>query len=96
MNDLPREASELISLTVGQTQLLLNCKLRQFRDLIDKCEKSLPGETGIPVTCTDVEGFWDTLIQVENVDIHSDKLQKLKLNNWAEERSCKCERGMRN
>lgn len=65
VNDLPPEASELISAAVGQTQLLLRSKFNQFRDLINKCEKSLAGETEKPVTCSDLEGFWDMVfIQV--------------------------------
>jgi disks large-associated protein 5 len=72
VNDLPPEASELISAAVGQTQLLLRSKFSQFRDLINKCEKSLAGETEIPVTCTDLEGFWDMVfIQVQKLVIPS-------------------------
>ena len=86
VNDLPLEASELISAAVGQTWLLLRSKFSQFRDLINKCEKSLAGETDTPVTCLDLEGFWDMVfIQVDKVDILFDKLKKLKLNNWTEE-----------
>ena len=47
---LPPEANELIIAAVGQTQLLLRIKFIQFRDLINKCEKSLAGETEKPVT----------------------------------------------
>jgi disks large-associated protein 5 len=64
--DLPPEASDLISAAVGQTQLLLRSKFSQFRDLINKCEKSLEGETEELVTCSDLEGFWDMVfIQVK-------------------------------
>jgi disks large-associated protein 5 len=59
VNDVPPEASDLISAAVGQTQLLLRSKFNQFRDLINECEKSLAGETDKPVTCLDLEGFWD-------------------------------------
>jgi len=68
VNDLPPEASELINAAVGQTQLLLRSKFSQFRDLINKCEKSLEGETDKPVTCLDLEGFWDmVVIQVQEL-----------------------------
>jgi disks large-associated protein 5 len=64
--DVPLETSDLISAAVGQTQLLLRSKFSQFRDLINKCEKSLEGETKEPVTCSDLEGFWDMVfIQVK-------------------------------
>ena len=45
VHDLPPEANELISVAVGQTQLLLSIKLILFHDLINKREKSLAGET---------------------------------------------------
>ena len=71
---------------VGQTQLLLRTKFIQFHDLINKCEKSLAGETEKPVTFSDFQGFLDMLlIQVENVYIRFDNLKKLKSNNWTEE-----------
>jgi disks large-associated protein 5 len=70
VTDLPPEASELISAAVGQTQLLLRSKFSQFRDLINKCEKSLAGETDKPVTCLDLEGFWDVVfMQVQELVI---------------------------
>jgi len=70
VNDLPPEASELISAAVGVTRLLLRGKFSQFCDLINKCEKSLAGETDTPVTCLDLEGFWDMVfIQVEELVI---------------------------
>jgi disks large-associated protein 5 len=72
VNDLPPEASELINAAVGQTQLLLRSKFSQFRDLINKCEKSLAGETDKPVTCLDLEGFWDLVfIQVQDLVIRT-------------------------
>lgn len=68
VNDLPLEASEMIDAAVGQTQLLLRSKFSQFRDLINNCEKSLTGETDKPVTCLDLEGFWDMVfIQVQRL-----------------------------
>jgi disks large-associated protein 5 len=68
VNDLPSEASEMIDAAVGQTQLLLRSKFNQFRDLINKCEKSLAGETDKLVTCLDLEGFWDMVfIQVQEL-----------------------------
>jgi hypothetical protein len=46
----------------------------------------LVGETDKPVTFSDLQGFLDmVLIQVENADIHFDKLKTLKSNNWTEE-----------
>ena len=70
MNDLPPEASELISATVGETRLLLRGKFSQFRDLINKCEKSLAGETDTRVTCLDLDRNWDMLfLQVQELVI---------------------------
>ena len=44
------------------------------------------GETEKPVTFSDLQGFLDmVLIQVENMDVCSDNLKKLKSNNWTEE-----------
>lgn len=70
VHDLPPEASELISAAVGQTQLLLRSKFSQFRELINECEKSLAGKTETPITCSDLEGFWDMVfIQVQELVI---------------------------
>jgi hypothetical protein len=60
MSDLPPETSDLICSAVGQTQLLLRKKFSQFHGLIDRCEKfSKFDTTGAPVTCSDLDGFWD-------------------------------------
>jgi hypothetical protein len=66
-NDLPSEASDMISVAVGQTQLLLKKKFCQFKGLIDKCEKTVELETTeASVTCSDLSGFWDMVyMQVE-------------------------------
>jgi hypothetical protein len=68
VSDLPPEASALINAAVGQTQLLLRKKFSQFRDLIHRCENISKLDTaGGPVTCSDLDGFWDmTYMQVRN------------------------------
>jgi disks large-associated protein 5 len=58
-NDLPSEASGLISAAVGHTQLLLKKKFRQFNGLIDRCEKTEVITTEAPVMSSDLKGFWD-------------------------------------
>lgn len=54
----------MIDVAVGQTHLLINKKFQQFRNLIDNCRYG--GGEG-PVTCADLQGFWDMVyIQVNN------------------------------
>jgi disks large-associated protein 5 len=86
MYDLPSEASDMISAAVGQTQLLLKKKFRQFNGLIDRCEKTSElGTTEAPAMCSDLSGFWDMVyMQVEDVDLRFTRLEKLKLNSWRE------------
>ena len=70
VNDIPLEAKRMIIGAVGQTQLLLRSKFSQFRDLINKCEKTLAGETDKPVTCLDLERFWNVVfVQVQELVI---------------------------
>ncbi|XP_071118931.1 proteoglycan 4-like [Haliotis cracherodii] len=71
-----------IRTTVGQAQLLINQRFKQFRGLVDNCEfKTGEKET----TCTDLQGFWDMIyFQVEDVDKKFVDLKTLQANNWQE------------
>ena len=73
-----------IRTTVGQAQLLLAQRFKQFTGLVDDCEFQR-GEK--ETTCTDLQGFWDMIYyQVEDVDAKFVKLDKLKEANWQEEK----------
>lgn len=53
----PEEACDMINVAIGQSQLLLNKKFKQFRDLIKSCEN---GDSEQIITCEDLHGYWDT------------------------------------
>nr|CAD7599223.1 unnamed protein product [Timema genevievae] len=79
---LPQEVSSLINAALGQTGLLINQKLSQFRKLIDKCEFK---RGRLPIFLSDLEGFWDSIcLQVKNIDNRFLHLEKLEVNNWQE------------
>ncbi|GJQ71404.1 hypothetical protein Trydic_g11131 [Trypoxylus dichotomus] len=78
----PEEACDLINVAIGQSQLLLNKKFKQFKKLIYSCES---GDSEMPINCEDLHGYWDTAyIQVENLNHRFDNLVKLRANNWEE------------
>ncbi|KAJ8306130.1 hypothetical protein KUTeg_016675, partial [Tegillarca granosa] len=79
-SDLTEEARGQIRTCIGQAQLLISQRFKQFSGLVDNCEFKL-GEK--ETTCTDLQGFWDMIyFQVEDVHIKFSDLQKLKDNNW--------------
>lgn len=61
-----------IRTAVGQAQLLMNQRFKQFTELVDSCEFKL-GEK--ETTCTDLQGFWDMIyfqvwiIKILNVNL---------------------------
>lgn len=72
----------MINVAIGQSQLLINKKFQQFRDLISTCEAKDPEA---PVTCEDLHGFWDMVyMQVVNLEKRFENLKTLKENNWKE------------
>ncbi|PSN44868.1 hypothetical protein C0J52_10282 [Blattella germanica] len=82
--DLPPDVSDLIGVAIGMTKLLLTKKFRQFKGLVDMCENG-PKEDEKPVTCSDLDGFWDMMyMEVENLDCRFKNLNDLKSNNWVE------------
>ncbi|XP_055921411.1 guanylate kinase-associated protein mars [Eupeodes corollae] len=89
-HDLEDTGSDMINVTIGQTKLLTTKKLKQFGDLIDRCEngamgiKSLSkGDGAKPILTEDLEGFWSMVgLQIENVDKRFANLQRWKENNW--------------
>ncbi|XP_067679466.1 serine-rich adhesin for platelets-like isoform X2 [Haliotis asinina] len=80
--NISEEVEGQIRTTVGQAQLLIDQRFKQFRGLVDNCEfKTGEKET----TCTDLQGFWDMIyFQVEDVDKKFDDLKTLQANNWQE------------
>jgi hypothetical protein len=72
----------MINVPMGQSNLLISKKMKQFRALIDK---SVHSDDNLRVTCTDLHGFWDTvMIQVQNLNLRFENLDKLRDNNWEE------------
>lgn len=55
-DDVSEDALDMIDVAVGQANLLINKKFQQFRGLINSCEN---GSGDRPVTCEDLQGFWD-------------------------------------
>ena len=47
-----------IRTTVGQAQLLMDQRFKQFRGLVDDCEFNRGEKV---TTCTDLQGFWDMI-----------------------------------
>ncbi|RZF40421.1 hypothetical protein LSTR_LSTR011191 [Laodelphax striatellus] len=63
--NIPKEMQDDIRRAVGQTKLLVNEKLKQFKDLLKKFQK---GDGDESITPNDLEGFWElVLIQVNDV-----------------------------
>ncbi|KAI4461055.1 disks large-associated protein dap sap90/psd-95-associated protein [Holotrichia oblita] len=78
----PEEACDMINVAIGQSQLLLNKKFKQFRNLIKSCES---GDSEQIITCEDLHGYWDTAyMQVENLNQRFENLVNLRANNWEE------------
>ncbi|XP_041358209.1 microtubule-associated protein futsch-like [Gigantopelta aegis] len=81
---ITEESEGQIRTVIGQAQLLIDQRFKQFRGLVDDCEfKRGEKET----TCTDLQGFWDMIFfQVEDVDKKFEQLHKLKDKNWVVEK----------
>ncbi|XP_066283370.1 microtubule-associated protein futsch-like isoform X3 [Branchiostoma lanceolatum] len=80
---LSEEVQGQIRTTIGQAQLLMDQRFKQFSGLVDNCEFNT-GEK--ETTCQDLQGFWDMVyFQVEDVDKKFDDLEKLKARNWEPE-----------
>lgn len=77
---IPSEYQDLIDVTIGQCNLLITSKFKQFSKLIDQCEN----KSGVqPVKPEDLEGFWTMVyIQVDNCSARFQRLDSLKDNNW--------------
>lgn len=79
-HDIPSEYEDLVDVAIGQTQLLISSKFKQFIGLIIECEQNV-GEK--PVKPEDLEGFWSMVyIQVEQLNQRFERLEMLKSNNW--------------
>ncbi|XP_062601997.1 neurofilament heavy polypeptide-like [Saccostrea cucullata] len=78
--DLSEEVQGQIRTVIGQAQLLIAQRFKQFTGLVDNCEfKTGEKET----TCTDLQGFWDMIyFQVEDVDKKFEDLQERKESGW--------------
>nr|XP_039248637.1 myosin-1-like isoform X1 [Styela clava] len=66
--------------TVGQGRLIMRERFHQFSGLVDNCEF---GTSEKPVTCQDLQGFWDMIyFQVEDVDAKFELLNKCQAADW--------------
>ncbi|XP_063442110.1 myb-like protein X isoform X2 [Mytilus trossulus] len=79
-SNLSEDVNGQLRTVVGQAQLLIAQRFKQFNGLVDNCEfKQGEKET----TCTDLQGFWEMIyFQVEDVNQKFIDLDKLKANNW--------------
>lgn len=67
---VPEEIQGDIRSACGLAKLLIDERFSQFSELINQCEQSElnPGELGLLVKCTDLQGFWDMVdVQVKDV-----------------------------
>ncbi|XP_015767082.1 PREDICTED: uncharacterized protein LOC107345681 isoform X3 [Acropora digitifera] len=80
---LSEEVTGQIRTTIGQAQLLIDQRFRQFSGLIDLSEDKNAEKQA---TASDLQGFWEMIYyQVEDVNAKFDALEKLKENNWQQE-----------
>ena len=69
-----------IRLAIGQSNLFINERFKQFSGLIDDCVLKR-GEKEIKVE--DLAGFWDMIYyQVEDLKTKYDQLEAMERNNW--------------
>jgi Guanylate-kinase-associated protein (GKAP) protein len=83
--ELPEEIEEQILLAVGMARLLIREKFNQFRGLIQNCDE--PEDIKTKTLLSDLQGFWDMIkIQADNIAAMFGALEKLKANNWKEQK----------
>ncbi|XP_022798133.1 uncharacterized protein LOC111336320 isoform X2 [Stylophora pistillata] len=81
--NLSEEVTGQIRTVIGQAQLLIDQRFRQFSGLIDLSEDKTAEKQA---TASDLQGFWEMIyFQVEDVNAKFHALEKLKENNWQEE-----------
>ena len=81
-SNIPEEGFDQIRTTIGQSNLFINHRLKQFVGLIEDCEL----KRGLKETkVEDLQGFWD-MIYYQIIELHNkfDALTTLKSNNWVE------------
>ncbi|KAI4468546.1 disks large-associated protein dap sap90/psd-95-associated protein [Holotrichia oblita] len=84
--DLPEEAKGYLRSASGKAKLLVSQKMQQFRGLCTNNIKQVEGEA-FPTTNEDLQGFWDMImLQVDQIDTLFKELDKLRANNWQEEK----------
>lgn len=80
ISTVPSESIDLINVAIGQTQLLITSKFKQFGNLVNQCDQDESKEVVRP---EDLEGFWSMVyLQVENCNQRFERLEQLKTNNW--------------
>ena len=73
-----------IRTVVGQVQLLVTKKFKQFSGLLDLSEDPTAEKKTL---VSDLQGFWEMMyIQVEDIDKKFLELEELKENNWEEKK----------
>jgi antirestriction protein len=76
------EVSGRVRLAIGKANLLLNQKLKQFREL---CEANLnqSADEQFSTRSQDLQGFWEMVsIQVHDIHVTFDRLEREASNNW--------------
>lgn len=85
IKEVPEEIEEKILLAVGMARLLIREKFNQFRGLIQNCDE--PEDIKTKTLLSDLQGFWDMIkIQADNIGAMFSMLEKLKANNWEEQK----------
>lgn len=81
VNNISSESIDQINVAMGQTNLLITNKFKQFSSLIDQCSDTESND--IKVKPEDLEGFWSMVyLQIENCNQRFELLETLKSNNW--------------
>lgn len=81
IDNISSESIDQINVAMGQTNLLITNKFKQFSSLIDQCSDTESND--VKVKPEDLEGFWSMVyLQIENCNQRFERLETLKSNNW--------------
>uniref|UniRef100_A0A914GXC6 Uncharacterized protein n=1 Tax=Globodera rostochiensis TaxID=31243 RepID=A0A914GXC6_GLORO len=76
------EVEELLRVTIGRTQLLLNKRMKQFREQLNRHLNPIPGQKVTKLN--DLHGLWALIdMQLEDIRLCFDKIEQCRLRSWA-------------
>ncbi|XP_028393345.1 disks large-associated protein 5-like [Dendronephthya gigantea] len=81
---IPEEVKGKLRTVIGQVQLLVTKKFKQFSGLLDLSEDTTAKKKAL---VSDLQGFWEMMyLQVEDIDKKFAELEEIKKNNWEEKK----------